>query len=292
MRKGIILAAGRGTRLHPVTRAISKQLLPVYNKPMIYYPLTTLMLGGVRDILVIVTPGELTRFQQLLQDGSQWGLSISYAIQEAANGIAQALIIGRRFLDGAHVSLILGDNIFYGAGLGQLIVDASRRPVPATIFGYQMRDPSRYGVARFDEAGRIREIVEKPATPPSRWAVTGLYLYDDQAPAIAQSVAPSKRGELEITDVNNAYAAEGKLVIERLGRGIAWFDTGTHESLHEAAAFVQTVERRQGLRIASPEELAWHMGFIGPEQLARLAADEGDSEYGEYLFGLLESEGR
>lgn len=284
--KGIILAGGSGTRLYPVTLAVSKQLLPVYDKPMIYYPLTTLMLAGIRDILVITTPTELARFQHLLRDGSQWGIAVSYAMQPKPEGLAQAFLIGRDFIGGEPVALVLGDNIFYGDGLPAILSKAAEPRPGATIFGYQVRNPEAYGVVEFNEHGRAVRIKEKPQHPPSQWAVTGLYFYDNVVIEIAAGLKPSARGELEITDVNNAYLERGLLTLEKLGRGFAWFDTGTHQSLLEAAEFVRTIEMRQGLRIACVEEVSYYMGYIDGGRLIGLAQELGNSEYGRYLQGL------
>ncbi len=285
--KGIILAGGSGTRLHPLTLSISKQLLPVYDKPMIYYPLSTLMLAGLRDILIITTPADAPLFQRLLGDGQSWGISISYAEQPRPEGLAQAFVIGREFLGRGPAALVLGDNVFYGAGLSHLLQSAARRTTGATIFGYWVRDPERYGVASIDTDGRVLDIEEKPKTPKSNYAVTGLYFYDSDIVDIAAAIKPSARGELEITDVNKAYLARGTLRLETMGRGFAWLDTGTHESLLQAAHFVETIEERQGLKIGSPEEIAWRQGWIDDDQLARLAAPLEKSGYGSYLQSLL-----
>jgi glucose-1-phosphate thymidylyltransferase len=288
-RKGIILAGGAGTRLHPVTLAVSKQLLPVYDKPMIYYPLSTLLLAGVRDILVISTPQDLPRFSQLLGDGGQWGIRLSYAEQAVPDGLARAFVVGRDFVGDAPSVLILGDNIFYGSGLAEQLRRADAHQSGATIFGYRVSDPERYGVAELDQQGRVASIEEKPAVPRSNYAVTGLYFYDSEVTRIARELSPSARGEYEITDVNRAYLEAGALRMELLSRGSAWLDTGTHESLQGASAFVQTIEARQGLKIAAPEELVWRLGYIDDEQLLRLAHHLGKSGYGQYLRGLLTS---
>jgi glucose-1-phosphate thymidylyltransferase len=284
--KGIILAGGSGTRLYPLTHVVSKQLLPVYDKPMIFYPLTTLMLAGIRDILVITVPDEVARFRALLGDGSQWGIRLSYATQAAPRGIAEAFIIGRDFIGDSRCALILGDNIFFGHGLVETLQRAARSTHPATVFCYWVRDPERYGVATFDSGGRALDIIEKPRQPKSNWAVTGLYFYDSRVPAIAAGLAPSARGEIEITDINRTYLAAGELAVEKLGRGYAWLDTGTHDALLEAAEFVRTTESRQGLKIACVEEVAWRMGYIDTDQLLRLAEPLMKSGYGEYLIGL------
>ena len=285
-RRGIILAGGSGTRLYPITRAISKQLLPVYDKPMIYYPLSALMLAGIREVLIINTPHEQALFQQLLGDGSQWGMDIRYAVQPSPDGLAQAYLIGREFVDGKPSCLVLGDNIFHGDGFTAVLRRAGARNTGATVFGYWVRDPERYGVAEFDRTGRVVGLEEKPANPRSNYAVTGLYFYDGRASEFAASLRPSARGELEITDLNRCYLEEGSLHLEALGRGYAWLDTGTHQSLIEASNFIAAVEARQGLRVCCPEEIAWFNGWIGDDDLERLAAPLAKSGYGQYLLSL------
>lgn len=285
-RKGIILAGGAGTRLHPITLSQSKQLLPVFDKPMIYYPLAALMSAGIREFLIITTPRDQIAFRDLLGDGLQWGVRFEYAVQAQPNGIAQALIIAEPFLDGAPSALILGDNIFYGANLPELLLSAAKRTEGATVFGYYVQDPERYGVVVFDAQGKVTDLLEKPARAPSNYAVTGIYFYDARASSLAKSLQPSARGELEITDLNRAYLKEGALRVERLGRGIAWLDTGTHNSLLDAGMFVRIIEERQGLKVACVEEIAWRQGFIDVDRLLKLAQPLAKSGYGEYLIRI------
>mgnify|MGYP003575904686 CR=1 FL=1 len=287
-RKGIILAGGTGTRLYPITKGISKQLLPVYDKPMIYYPLSVLMLAGIRDVLVINTPHEQALFQALLGDGAQWGMRIEYAVQPTPGGLAQAYLIGREFLDGGPSCLVLGDNIFHGPGLTDMLKRACDHETGATVFGYWVRDPERYGVAEFDAEGRVVALEEKPVRPRSNYAVTGLYFYDGRASDFAADLRPSARGELEITDLNRRYLEEGSLRLEKLGRGYAWLDTGTHQSLLEASNYIETIEARQGLRVCCPEEIAWNNGWISAAQLNELARPLARNGYGEYLLSLAE----
>lgn len=288
--KGIILAGGSGTRLYPITEAISKQLVPIYDKPMIYYPLSTMMLAGIHDILLISTPRDTPRFKELLGDGSQFGISISYKVQEKPNGLAEAFVLGADFIGNDSVCLILGDNIYYGSGLSELVQRSARKKQGATVFGYQVNDPERFGVVEFDKDHHVKSIEEKPAHPASNYAVTGMYFYDNQVVEIAKNLKPSPRGELEITDINKEYLKRGQLDVELLGRGYAWLDTGTHESLHEASGFIETVEKRQNLKVACLEEVAYRMGYIDKNQVYKLAQPLKKNDYGQYLLRLIQED--